>query len=440
MTAGDAAQAEKCFLEALQIVPDFLEALVNLAWLQEGKGAFADAEASYWHALEIDPANVQLMLNLGVFLMQRKRFPEAETVYLQALAVMPDSAAVWSNYGVLLACLKREDEAEQCYRCALEIDGSYTRAGFNFSYILLRQGRFAEGWHYLESRQPAVDMATHFTCPRWRGEALAGKSVLIGFEGGHGDMIQFCRYAGVLKDRGAQHIAILCQPALKTLFASLQAVDQVFDFHENIPASDWDFWTPLLSLPHYCQTTLETIPAVVPYLTADPVRAGHYATLLPLAALRVGLVWQGNALFENDADRSLPSLALLRPLMEIAGIQFVSVQKGAGQEQLPLAGFPVLPLGAALEDFADTAALMVNLDLVISVDTAVAHLAGALGTPCWLLLPDYRTDWRWLTGRLDTPWYPGMRLFRQNAGGSWPAVIASVKEALELLVQERSAA
>ncbi len=314
MTAGDAVRAEKCFLEALQIVPDFPEALVNLAWLQQGKGAFADAEASYWHASEIDPANVQLMLNFGVFLMQRKRFPEAETVYLQALA--SDSAAVWSNYGVLHACLKREDEAEQCYRCALEIDASYTRAGFNLSYVLLRQGRFEEGWHYLESRQPAVDMSSQFTCPRWRGEPLAGKSVLIGFEAGHGDMIQFCRYAAVLKDRGVRHIAIVCQPALKTLFASLQSVDQVFDFHENISSSGWDFWTPPLSLPHYCQTTLETIPAEIPYLTADPARAGHYASLLPLASLRVGLVWQGNALFENDADRSLPSLALLRPLMD----------------------------------------------------------------------------------------------------------------------------
>jgi hypothetical protein len=189
-----------------------------------------------------------------------------------------------------------------------------------------------------------------------------------------------------------------------------------------------------MSIPYYCGTRIDSIPAPIPYLSADPALIAKWSRLRSLSGLRVGLAWKGNRLFENDADRSLPSLDLLAPLGTVSGVQFISLQKGSGEEeaQSPPAGFSVLHVGAKLQDFADTAAVIANLDLVISVDTAVAHLAGSMGKTCWVLLPDYRTDWRWLTERTDTPWYPNhMRLFRQASDGNWAPVITAIVAALE---------
>ena len=441
MNAGASEEAERCLRQALELAPDFAEALANLGLLRERAGAVAEAELCYQRAIAIRPGSLQIYLNLGVLLMGRKRFAEAEAVYRQALRLAPNAPSAWSNLGVLLTCMKREDEAEQCYRKALELDGSYAKARFNLGYILLRQGRLEEGWRCLEARIGYDALNNHFTCPRWRGETLNDKSIIIGFEVGHGDMIQFCRYVSVLKAMGAVRISVICHPGLKVLFGTLSGVDEVMSFDDNVPTSGWDFWTPPMSLPYYCQTRLDSIPATIPYLTADPAKVKKWSRLLASSGPRVGLTWRGNPRFENDGDRSLPSLDLLAPLGQVGGVEFISLQKGAGEEdaQRPPKGLRLTPLGGALEDFSDTAAAVEGLDLVISVDTAVAHLAGALGKPCWLLLPDYRTDWRWLTDRTDSPWYPDrMRLFRQPPGGGWPPVIAAVVKALQGWILERS--
>jgi hypothetical protein len=306
-------------------------------------------------------------------------------------------------------------------------------ARFNLSYLLLRQGRFEEGWKCLDARNWLGELAKHVSCPRWQGESLTGKSVLIGYEAGHGDMIQFCRYAAVLKAQGAAAITMICHPALKTLFAGLEGVDSLFALDQPIPTSGWDYWTTLLSVPYYCKTRLDTIPTGIPYVHAPKERAGKWARQLPKNGLRVGLVWKGNPLFENDADRSLASLEVLAPLGQVSGVHFISLQKGAGEDEAmhPPAGLPLTHVGGQLTDFADTAAVVANLDLVICVDTAVAHLAGALGKPCWVLLPDYKADWRWMADRTDSPWYPGtMRLFRQPRMGDWNSVVAEVVVAL----------
>ena len=435
--AGNAAGAQGCFRLALLLVPDFGEALANLGLLRERAGAADEAETCYRQAIACCPRLLQAYLILGALLLRRKRFDDAETVNRQSVQLAPEAPAAWSNLGVLLACTKREAEAERCYRTALALDGNYAKARFNLAYILLRQGRLEEGWACLEEREGYARLSAHFTCPRWRGENLAGTSLVIGFEGGLGDMIQFCRYASVLKGRGAARITVVCHPALKTLFATLSGADAVLSFEDEVSASDWDFWTPPMSLPHYCNTRLDSIPAPIPYLAPDPARVARWLSRLPRlpkSGLRVGLAWKGNAEFENDADRSLPSLAALAPLASVAGVRFVSLQKGAGQDEAlcPPPGLALLALGGELQDFADTAALIASLDLVISVDTGVAHLAGSLGKPCWVLLPDYRTDWRWLTQRTDTPWYPQhMRLFRQGPAGGWAPLIAEVRAALE---------
>lgn len=203
MQEGDAGGAEACFRNAVRLAPDFAEAHANLGLLLDKRGAAAAAEASYRRSIELDPAYPQTHLNLGALLAGAKRFDAAEAAYRQAIARKPDSPVAWSNLGVLQACMKRESEAEQSYRTAMALDESYANARFNLSYLLLRQGRFEEGWQCLEARDWYAVLAAHFDFPRWQGEPLAGKSLLIGYEAGHGDMLQFCRYASPLKAQGA---------------------------------------------------------------------------------------------------------------------------------------------------------------------------------------------------------------------------------------------
>ncbi len=439
MEAGEISHAEACFRRAMQLSPDFGEAYANLGLLLDRQGMTKTAEAYYRHSIALNPTYSETHLNLGSLLVKAKRFDEAATAYWRAIELRPDSPVGWSNLGVLYACMQNEIEAELCYRTAIALDQSYATARFNLSYLLLRQGQFEEGWHCLEARNWYAVLAAHLACPRWQGESLDGKSLLIGYEAGHGDMIQFCRYATELKAQGAASIILICHPSLKTLFASLEGVDTVISFDERIPTSGWDFWTPLFSIPYHLKTRLETIPAKIPYLQAPANRITEWASRLPETGIRIGLAWKGNPQFENDADRSLPSLDVLVPLGSIIGVKLISLQKGAGEDEATQApiGLPLISLGSRLEDFTDTAAVIANLDLVICVDTAVAHLAGALGKPCWVLLPAYKTDWRWLKDRMDSPWYPGtMRLFRQTTMGDWSTVVAEVATALGQLAHK----
>jgi tetratricopeptide (TPR) repeat protein len=433
---NDLTGAQVCFRQALQHDPEFSEAHANLGFTLEHSGAWTEAEACYRCAIALNPDVLSTHLNLGGLLTSQKRLAEAEETYEHALSLDDASPALWSNLGALYLCWQKETQAERCLRLAIALDASYAKPRFNLAYVLLRQGRFDEGWACLEARDWYAALARNLTCPRWAGEPLVGKSVLIGYEAGHGDMVQFCRYASVLKAQGAAHITLMCHPALKRLFSSLAAVDEVVAFDAALPLpalGNWDYWTPPLSIPYHCQTRIDSIPASLPYLHAQPDAVAYWETLLPRDGLRVGLVWKGNPQFENDADRSLPHLAVLAPLGRLAGASFISLQKGAGeaQAQHPPAGLPLLDLGPQMADFADAAAIVAGLDLVICVDTAIAHLAGALGKPCWVLLPDYKTDWRWMTHRIDSPWYPGvMRLFRQHTAGDWAPVVAEVCAAL----------
>ena len=436
MQAGDNGNAEISFENAVQLAPDLAEAHTNLAMLLSLRDENKAAEMHYLYSIASNPGYPQTHINLGVLLAKQKRFIEAEAAYRIAIELNAGSPDAWSNLGVLYACMKREEEAERCYRTALFLDESYTKARFNLSYLQLRQGRFEEGWQSLEARDWYAPLAKQLPMPRWQGESLAGKSLLICFEAGFGDVIQFCRYAEVLKKQGATSITLLSHPPLKKLLSTLSGVDSIISFDEPLPSSGFDFWTPLLSIPRHCNTNLDSIPARLPYLHADADRIEKWKPLVPQLGLRVGLVWRGSTQFENDADRSLPSLALLAPLWSVKNITFISLQKGAGENENPPDGLSLTSLGPKLTDFADTAAVISCLDLVICIDTAVAHLAGALGKPCWVLLPDYKTDWRWLTERCDSPWYPEvMRLFRQSTMGDWNPVIADVVNALEAMVK-----
>jgi len=441
MNLGEFAAAEVAFRQALQLAPALSEAHANLGFLLDSQGRSQEAEASYRQALALAPTQVQTYINLGALLESQKRFAEAEAAYRNALAIDPESLAAWSNLGVLLACMKQEAAAEGCYRMALALAPDHRKAAFNLAYLLLRQGRYEEGWFRIESRDWYEQIQKHLGIPRWQGEALAGKAFLIGLEAGHGDMIQFCRFGKQLKALGASRVSVLCHPPLKALFQHLVGIDDAIAVGDPDPGIAWDYWSPPLSLPFHLNTRVETIPADLPYLHATPAKIAHWRAIMGDSgtALRVGLVWKGNPRFENDADRSLHSLRDLASLGELSSIDYFSLQKGAGEDETAsaVAPFPITALGADIADFSDTAAIMMNLDLVITVDTAAAHLAGALGRRCWVMLPDFKTDWRWLAERADSPWYPGvMRLFRQDSSGTWEPVIPKIKQALAGLLKQ----
>lgn len=441
LQAGDWGPAAAAFREALALHPQFAEAHGNLGYVLEHSGNAGQAEACYRQALALAPDNATVSLNLGALLTLQKRHAEAEAAYGAALAHAPQSSAVWSNLGVLNLNLKNEDTAEACLRQALALDPDNRKARFNLAYLQLRRGNFEEGWTLFEARDWYRAMERHFTFPRWEGQALGGGSLLVTFEAGHGDVIQFCRYIPLLKAAGAGRITLLCHPALTRLLGRLEGLDAACSFDTPLPDESFDFWMPLMSAPFHLGTRAHNVPADLPYLSAEPELQALWSQRMPAgAALRVGVVWRGNPLFENDADRSLPHLRTLAPLWQLPDVQWISLQKGVGEDQIALCAGPqpLTDLGSRMQNFADAAAIVSTLDLVISVDTALAHLAGALGTPCWLLLPWYMTDWRWGAAGESTPWYPhAMRLFRQDSDGVWEPVIHRVHEALRVTLGER---
>ncbi|MDP2133067.1 MAG: tetratricopeptide repeat-containing glycosyltransferase family protein [Sulfuritalea sp.] len=442
-------EAEAAYRQAIAKRPGYAEAHSNLGVLLKEQKRTVEAEAAYRRATAVKPDYAEGFSNLGVLLMEQKRHDEAEAAFLRAIALRPGNADAYSNLGNLLQMLERPKEAEAAYRNALATKPDCADARWNLSLLLLKQGRFGEGWRQHEARFSPLRSNRKMTAPpmssgggailrQWQGEPLSGRSLLVWPEQGLGDEIQFVRYLNLLRTRGLKHLMLACKPPLKNLFASQGLADRVISTSDWRPemAAEFDFWCYPLSLPLHFATTLENLPATIPYLRAEPAAIRRWAPRLPPSAFRVGLVWKGSPTHANDANRSLPSLASLAPLWSVPGIAFVSLQKGAGEDEaaIDLAHQPLTHLGGDMNDFADSAAILDQLDLMICVDTAVAHLAGALGKPCWVLLPNYGTDWRWLEGRTDSPWYPQvMRLFRQSVDGNWDSVVSQLVAALKVV-------
>ncbi|MBF0126941.1 MAG: glycosyltransferase family protein [Magnetococcales bacterium] len=430
---GRFVEAERACRHLLALRPDCVEALNNLAVLLQNRGGFDEAEACYRRALELDPGGADMWCNLGKLLHRRHRFVAAGEMYRQTIALQPEHADAWYNYGVLLQGLKRFAEAETAYREVLRLGPGREDARWNLGVLYLSSGRFGEGWPLHEARDTPNNrtwremLSVNGFVP-WQGEALAGKSLLIIPEQGYGDQIQFCRYVPLLKSLGVLELSVVCAAPLAPVLTTLAGVDRLL-VAEEVEEIPWhDYWVFSLSIPWRLGTTLETIPAEIPYLHPLPERVAHWAWIVHRPGLRVGLVWKGSAEHKNDAHRSLAGLEILSPLWSVPGISFFGLQKAEG-EVFP--DSPVMQLGEGLRDFADTAAVMSHLDLVISIDSAVAHLAGALGKPCWVLVPHWETDWRWLQERNDSPWYPDrMRLFRQTRLEEWDPVVRQVAEAL----------
>lgn len=422
-------KAEGLYRKALQLKPDYAEAHFDLANLLSKKNRYSEAEAEFRKAILSKLDYVDAYINLGSHLYEWNRLDEAKESLLTALKYKPDCVDAYHNLALCFIKNKNWDSAEQHFRIALSIKPDYVKSKFNLGFLLLLMGRLEEGWPLYEYRcDPEMGdtaiLPPQVPFPKWQGQNLKGKSLLVLHEQGFGDVIEFTRYIPLLKKIGADRITMVCQKPLRSLLNTLDGVDKVLCSDEPVPQqAAYNFWTFLVSIPLHLKTSLATIPSQCGYFSIPHELESKWSKFLPKSGLKVGLVWKGSLSRVND-QRSLSSLHQLRPLWSIPDISFVSLQKKQkdGVDIVLPEDQPICHLGDLVEDFIDSAAILKQLDLLITVDTAIAHLAGALGIPVWVLLP-YTADWRWLLDRSDNPWYPSMRLFRQQKQGQWQEVI-----------------
>ena len=427
-------EAEARFRAALAVQPDAITPAYNLAllWLQRDD---ADAALPLLQTVVArQPDFPEAWLSLGNIFLNRDNIIDADTCFRSAIAARPDFVEALSNLGNALVAQHRLEEAARCYDTALTLRPDNPGTEFAHALGLLLGGNLADGWRHFEARRRYDPLRWNYDrrpeLPQWQpGDSLTGKRVLLLAEQGGGDVIQFARYATVVAEHAAE-VVLEVPHGMRGLFSHLPGVARVVAWDEPVP--DCDIAVPLLSLPLCCGTGLESIPAAVPYAEAPPERLAQWQTWLrPLRGRRIGLVCSGRPGHPLDRQRSIP-LARLAPILAAPDCAFVLLQPELrAPDQAALADFPSACWpGAWLRDYADTAALLQCVELLITVDTSVAHLAGALGRPVWLMLP-FAPDFRWLLGRGDSPWYPTMRLYRQPARGDWDSVIAAVRRELD---------
>jgi len=463
--------AADCYDRALQIKPDYREASLNLGQTCVELSELERAAAAYAHLLELEPNSAQAGANSGVVYNELGSLPAAAALRRQALPPDPIMVFAHNNLGVVLAKQGKSAEALSCYRrtvalkpdCVMalcnigirlhscgDLSGAvnyYQRAlryypncataRFGLAMVHLLQAQFSIGWEEYEFRWGTRQLRRcqrNFSQPLWQGEPLDGARILLHAEQGLGDTMQFVRYVPRVAARGGK--VVLEVPAgLRRLLDGFPGALEVITQGQTLPDFAWQ--CPLLSLPRAFQTGLTTIPVDVPYLKADAAAAHAWAQRLAKKELRIGLAWGGSLTHPYEQHRSI-SLAQLAPLTQVEGTTFYSLQKGPAARQLQNmpAAMKLIDLDSLQADFADTAAIVANLDLVISIDTSLAHLAGAMGKPVWILL-HYVPDWRWLLDREDSPWYPTARLFRQARAGEWQDVVNRLERELQILVSNR---
>jgi tetratricopeptide (TPR) repeat protein len=437
------AEAEACFRATVRIRPDFGEAHYNLAVALLQQRRPAEAEAPCREAVRLLPGLAATHNSLGAVLLELDRLLEASASFQRAVQLNPGSAEAHNNLGNVLRDLGRFDEALARYAEALRLQPEHAEVHWNVALVRLLLGQFDEGWSEYEWlwRRPEFSSRT-FAQPRWDGSSLAGRTILLYADHGLGDTIQFMRYARLVQEQGAR-VIVECPGLLLRLLHGCPGIDQLVAQGEPLPPHD--VCAPLLSLPRRFGTRLETIPATVPYLEADATLVEAWRRhLAPLGGFKIGITWQGNPQHVNDRQRSIP-LQEFASLAQLPGLRLVSLQHGPAGEQLTdVAGkWPVTDLGGRLDEvagaFMDRAAVMRSLDLVVTCDTSIAHLAGALGVPVWVALPQV-PDWRWLLERDDSPWYPTMRLFRQEHRGEWGPVFQRITQAVRQRVAAESQA
>lgn len=426
--------AVAAYRKALAIQPNFPVVLSNLGNTLKQQGKLDEAEASCREALRLKPDYSTAFNNLGVALVAQGRLVEASETFERALALMPNDAVTHSNLSAALVLQGSYREAEVNLKQALCLNPAYAEAHKNQGIVWLLLGQFERGWPEYEWRWncPGLKMPD-YPAPLWQGEPLDGKTILLHDEQGLGDTIQFVRYAAVLKQHGAGRVVVKSQKPLLKLLASGEGIDELVCDDADLPP--FDLHVPMLSVPGILKTTFETIPGQVPYIHPQPELVAKWKQrLAKYDGFKIGISWQGSPDFHADAQRSIP-LRHFAKLAAVPGVRLFNFQKGFGIEQLDAldGAFEVVRFGDELDGeagpFMDTAAIMRNLDLVIAPDTSVIHLAGALGVPAWIAL-SISPDWRWFLDREDSPWYPTVRVFRQQTLGDWDEVFSRMASAL----------
>jgi len=436
---GRIDEAAECFERALARSPENARCLWQLFHCRYEQGKLVDAEAVVRRAIDAEPANPTNWTALGIALIAQDRSREAIEVFKRAKSIAENEgeADPHLNLAICLRETGRLTDALTLYERALPARPS-VGAHAHYGHALLAAGRLAEGWTHYEFRwmqDPLLSLRLPLLKPVWGGQDLRGKTILLRCEQGVGDVIQFIRYAPRVKALGAT-VLLQLRKNIRELAETFPGIDRILSVGEAFP--DFDYYIHLMSLPRVFGTDLASIPADVPYLHAEKTRIDRWAKRLrDEVNLKVGLVWAGDPGHLRDRYRSIP-LTDLVPLLDVPGVQFFCLQKGPQAEQI--AAIPsrvsVVDVGPEIRDFADTAAIVSQLDMVICVDTSVGHLAAALGKPVWMLVPT-PSDWRWLEWRDDSPWYPTMRLFRQLRQGDWEEVVDRVTRALRAEAEQR---
>jgi tetratricopeptide (TPR) repeat protein len=417
--AGKPQAALPSFTRALRLSPGYGEAENELALALCDMKRYAEAESILRNAVARNPKDADLHTTLGRLHLLTADLPSAVAAFHAALTIAPNQVNAFNNLGVAFNLLGDPASARLALERALALDPDHIDAHTNYGQILLQQGAFAEGWRHHEWRLRRPDYRRKFAAPMWQGEPLDGRSILIWCEQGLGDAIHFIRYAPLVAARGGR-VLVECRPPLHRLIAGVEGVAAVFDSGK---AEDYAVHVPVMSLPHVFATTPASIPAAVPYVPSQaplPTDGGG-------ARLKVGLAWAGNPDYLRDRSRSR-RLCEFAPLAALRDVAFYGLQVGPASGETPPPGMALTDLVADVKDFYDTTARLAAIDLLITVDSACAHLAGAMGRPVWVLL-DAVADWRWRSAGDDTPWYPTMRLFR--CAGEWPDLFARVAEALK---------
>ena len=452
---GDSQHALGLLREAIKLAPHVPQCFLMLGLVHERLNRVEDAMKAYGEAICLDPDSVEALdhykrcieqipgraeayNHLGIALADANRPHPAETCFHRAIELAPDYAVAFNNRGLLYKSMGRYAEAIASYSRAIELNPTYANAHWNLALTLLLTGRFLEGWEGFKWRRranlQAILASQRQAPPTWDGAPFRHRRLLIRYEQGLGDNVQFVRYLPMVKRLGGSVIVETLGPLME-LLRQIREIDELVEASaDGRPSVEFDLFAFAMDLPGIFKTTLSTIPADIPYLYADIPATLRWQTRLTQAGLKVGIVWAGSAQHSNDRERSCP-LAHFSALARVPGVTLFSLQKG-GAAALREASLPIQDLSANFHDFAETAAAMACLDLVISVDTACLHLAGALGRPVWALLPAV-PDWRWLTDRTDTPWYPTMRLFRQPKPGDWDAVFTRIVLEMGDLVQKK---
>lgn len=433
---GQIDEAIASYLRALQLIPDYADAHFNLGNALRRAGQPAAARTSYARALELQPNRPEFLHGWADWLAQNGFLSEADAAYRRALEFRPHSADIWTSLGLVLAERGCYAEAFACHSEAIRLQPELADAYRNRSLVRLLLGDFRQGWQDYEWRWRCRDFTPPaFTQPRWRGDQQPQRTVLLYGEQGIGDTLQFVRYAPLVKARVGR-VILAARRELIPLLRSCAGIDEWVAVGDAAPT--FDVHCPLMSLPHVLSTTLETVPATTPYLQASPDRIATWrARLGESSGRRVGVCWRGSPGNKYYRTHGIP-LEELAPLAAIPNVQWISLQQSLTPIESSAAPFPLIDLSPELDrdgqSFMDTAAVVSLLDLVISFDTAVAHLAGALGKPVWIAVP-WVPDWRWLLERDDSPWYPTARLFRQSAPGDrqtgdWQAPVQRMAEQL----------